>query len=350
MRRPLETSSIMPPTAGGGIVRLAVARIAATGSDAAAILHKAGLMPHHIEDRHARVGVQNQITLLNLVADALGDDLLGFHLAKRFDLRDIGLLYYVLASSATLGEALTRTERYSTVTNEGIKVQCRQASNLRVCVDYVGVPRHADRHQMEFWVTALVRVCQRVTDTSLRPVRISLAHPRCVSSSELDAFFSCKIVFAAGSDEIAFARGASQLPLTGADSHLNELLVMYCEEALARRGTPASPIRASVENAIASLLPHGKAHVTEIARKLGMSRRTLARRLDAEKVTFTGILEEMRKDLALRYLEDAGLSISRIAWLLGFQEVSAFTHAFKRWTGVTPTQVRMQSNTITGAA
>ena len=79
-------------------------------------------------------------------------------------------------------------------------------------------------------------------------------------------------------------------------------------------------------------------------------RRTLARRLAAEGVTFTGILEEMRRDLARRYLGDTSLSVSQIAWLLGFQEISAFTGAFKRWTGATPTQVRMQSAPVAGAA
>jgi AraC-like DNA-binding protein len=340
----------MPPTAGGGIARLAMARAAAAGIEPEPLLRAADLSPTEIEDRDARLSVQSQITLLNLVADTLPDEVLGFHLGERFELREIGLLYYVLASSASLGEALARTERYSTVTNEGIKVLCRQTNDLCVRISYVGVPRHADRHQMEFWVTAFVRVCRRLTDMNLRLVRVSLAHPRCGSSGELDAFFGCQAVFGAESDEIVFARGASQLPLVGADSYLSELLVRNCEEILARRPIPATPVRAHVENAIAPLLPHGRTHVTDIAQTLGMSRRTLARRLAAEGVSFTGILEEMRKDLALRYLEDAGLSISQIAWLLGFQEVSAFTNAFRRWTGTTPTQVRMQSAIIAGVA
>lgn len=343
MHRSLATSDTMPPTAGGGIARLAMARATAAGIDPIPVLHGAGLTLADVEDRNARIGVRNQITLLNLVANAVGDDRLGFRLAERFDLREIGLLYYVLASSGTLGEALARIERYSTVANEGIRVQCRQDGDLRVCVSYVGVPRHLDRHQMEFWVTAFVRVCRRLTGTSLTPVRIGLAHQRCGSPADLKAFFGCMVAFGAEGDEIAFAREASQAPLVGADPYLNELLVRTCDEILARRAAPASPMRVHVENAIAPLLPHGRAHVTEIARSLGMSRRTLARRLAAEGMTFTDIMKEMRKDLALGYLKDAGLSISQITWLLGFQEVSAFTGAFKQWTGATPTQARMRS-------
>ena len=80
--------------------------------------------------------------------------------------------------------------------------------------------------------------------------------------------------------------------------------------------------------------------VEDVARSLGMSKRTLARRLSDEGLNFTEILQQLRRDLAVRYLDDRKLHVSKIAWLLGFNEVSAFTHAFKRWTGKTPSQIR----------
>jgi AraC-like DNA-binding protein len=79
-----------------------------------------------------------------------------------------------------------------------------------------------------------------------------------------------------------------------------------------------------------------------------MSTRTLARRLAAEDLTFLAVLEDMRKVLARHYLADASLPISRIAWLLGYQEVSGFTHAFRRWTGQAPTQIR--ADLLSGAS
>jgi AraC-like DNA-binding protein len=95
-----------------------------------------------------------------------------------------------------------------------------------------------------------------------------------------------------------------------------------------------------VERVIAPLLPHGKAKTSEVARQLGVSRRTLSRSLFAEGVTFAKIIEELRAALARRYLKDPALSISEIAWLLGYREVSSFTHAFKRWTGMSPIKFR----------
>jgi AraC-like DNA-binding protein len=90
------------------------------------------------------------------------------------------------------------------------------------------------------------------------------------------------------------------------------------------------------------LLPHGKANAVAIARHIGMSHRTLARRLSSEGLTFSEIAEELKGDLARHYLRDSDLPVSQIAWLLGYREISAFTRAFKRWTGKTPRQIRSQ--------
>jgi len=130
------------------------------------------------------------------------------------------------------------------------------------------------------------------------------------------------------------------LPLIHADPHLNDLLLKYCEAALAGRRGDMSQLRTKVENAISSLLPHGRVLVEDVARRLGMSERTLARKLLDEGLNFTEILQQLRRDLAIRYLDDRKLHISKIAWLVGFHEVSAFTHAFKRWTGKTPREMR----------
>ena len=97
-----------------------------------------------------------------------------------------------------------------------------------------------------------------------------------------------------------------------------------------------------VENAVVPLLPHGKAQTSEIARQLGVSQRTFARRLSQEGLTFSELLDSLRSDLAHRHLADQDLAISQIAWLLGYREVGAFSHAFKRWTGKTPGKARAE--------
>jgi AraC-like DNA-binding protein len=329
------------PSATGGIARLACARAQQAGIDWQPLLRKAGLSIEQMEDRSVRVGARNQIALLELVADALQDEFLGFHLGRDFDLREIGLLYYVLASSQTIGDALQRIVRYSGVNNEGISLSSPDDSTTAITIEYVGVSRLADRHQMEFLLTALVRTCRQLTRLQLVPIRASVIHRRTGDPSELERFLGCRIAFGAGSDEVAFAATVGQTPVISADPYLNDLLIQYCEEALSRRRGGYAPLRASVENAVAPLLPHGGAQLREVAARLGMSERTLSRRLAQEGATFVEILNEMRFELAMRYLRE-DLSISQIAWLLGYREVSAFTHAFRRWSGKTPKEARAQ--------
>ena len=96
-----------------------------------------------------------------------------------------------------------------------------------------------------------------------------------------------------------------------------------------------------VENELVPLLPHSKAQVEIVANNLGMSVRTLARRLSEEGTSFADILDDLRHDLSARYLKDPALSLNQIAWLLGYSMVTSLNHAFRRWTGTSPKTVYM---------
>ncbi len=329
------------PTATGGIARHAYARARKAGIELRPILEKAGLTEQQIKDRDSRILVRSQIDFLNLIADAVRDRLLGFHLAESIDLRELGLLYYVAASSESLGDVLQRIARFSSITNEGLSLQYRAGADIRIEFGYVGVARHLDRHQIEFSMTLLMRLCRKLVGQRLAPSRLRFTHHRGDDGSELAAFFGAKCDFAARVDELTLTRETKDMVVVSSDPYLNNLLVANCEEALSRRRASRGSFRAAVENAIVPLLPHGKARAPDVARRLGVSQRTSARRLSLEGLTFSEVLDSLRCDLARRYLADEKLSISRIAWLLGFQEVSSFTNAFKRWTGTTPRQARV---------
>lgn len=328
------------PNAAGTIARLAYARAKEAGLDLGLLLKKAGLTLHQIEDPGVRFRVQHQISFLNFAADALEDDLLGFHLAQSPDLRELGLLYYVSASSETLSIALQRAARYSSIINEGVALKYIDDKEITIAFQYVGVSRHKDRHQIECFMTLLIRLCRQLTGHRVVPSRVSLTHRRNNSSIELDKFFGVNIEFGGAVDEVAFAPTIKETPVVSADPYLNKYLIAHFEEALSRRPTNRGSFELRVENAIVPLLPHGKVRMNEIARQLGVSPRSLTRQLSIEGLSFSDVLEDLRSDLAKRYLAEEDPSISQIAWLLGYQEVSAFTHAFKRWTGTTPREAR----------
>jgi AraC-like DNA-binding protein len=331
------------PMASGGLVRLACVFAVKENLEVDPLLKKAGLTPQQVDDSAVRLSVKSQIAFLNLVAGSVGDDLLGFHLAQDFDLREIGMLYYVMASSDTLGDALQRVARYGRMVNEGMQLKYQENERLSIAFEYIGVARHQDRHQIEFFMVAMVRLVRQLSGSNLYPERVKVAHHRDRFQTPFRKFFGCEVAFGSGTDEMAFSSTIRSTPLASADSYLNALLIAQCEQARAHRLRPAE-LRISVENELVPLLPHGKAQAPVIARKLGMSQRTLARRLSLEGISFTAILDELRHDLARHYLSEADVPITTIAWLLGYQEVSAFTHAFKRWTGKTPKQARMTAS------
>jgi AraC-like DNA-binding protein len=332
----------IPRSAAGTLSRLACARAREAGIDVAPLMQEAGVTRRQVEDDNIRLAVRGQIKFLALVAEAVHDDFLGFHLARDFDLREIGLLYYVFNSCRVLGDAFRRAERYSTIVNEGICLRVGEGKEVGATFTYVGVERLSDRQQIEFLVTSMVRMCRQLTNLHLLPSRVKLLHRRRGNCLELDQFMGCHVDFGSDTDEVVFPTTIKQLPIVDADPYLNKLLVQYCEEACLHRSSSRDTLRVDLENAIAPLLPHGSVRADEVARQLGLSSRTLARRLASEGLTFEGILSELRVDLAKRYLREEGLAISQIAWLVGYKEVSAFTHAFKRWTGKTPTEERAQ--------
>jgi AraC-like DNA-binding protein len=328
------------PTASGGLSRLAIARLQSAGVPVEALLNRVGLTPEVIADPEERLSVRSQVALLDEAAIALKDDHLGFTLARDFEPRELGLLYYVMASSQTLGDALKRVARYSHITNEAVVVGYREGNRLIISLSYSGVPRHLDRHQIEFCMFAGLRLCRVLTGQNLVPQHFWISHHRSGANSEMARFVGTTVVFDADTDEFALHANARELPLIHADPYLNALLLKYCEAVEADRRVDTSQLRTRVENAISSLLPHGRVLVDDVARGLGMSKRTLARKLSDEGLNYTEIFQQLRRDLAVRYLGDRKLHVSKIAWLLGFNEVSAFTHTCKRWTGKTPSQMR----------
>src|SRR5262249_34842735 len=291
------------PMAEGTLARLASARARAAGIDGAPMMAGAGVTRQQVEEESFELPAADQIRFVELVADALQDDLLGFHLACDMDLRELGLLYYVLNSSDFLVDALRRCERYCAIINEGVRLRVSGGEELALDLKYVGIRRLSDRHQIEAWVTGLVRICRKITNRQLLPCIVSFVHRREGGCPEMDAFMGREVTFGAEADEIVFPGTAEQMPVLGADPYLNKLLVSYCEEARAHR-TATSTFRIKVENTIAPLLPHGKASAPEIARRLGISPRTLGRRLAAEGLTFSSVLDRLRSDLARHYLQD----------------------------------------------
>jgi len=338
MRRAAKSMLSAIPTASGGIARAAYDQLTRTAIDVEPLLRQAGLTVQQARDPGIRIAVSSQIKFLNVAARALRDEFLGIKLAQRLDLRELGLLYYVPASSHTLGAAMRNLARYSTIHNEGVRIRYSEGKSMSLRFEYADVVRRHDRHQIEFFAVILLRLCRLLAGRNLNPVCVKFSHEREKTTSELGVFHCDEVLFGDCLDQMTFPISTADIPIAGGDPYLNSLLIQYCDEIVRDRRNKSSIWRARVENAMTARLPHGRAQMSEIAGQLGVSQRTLARRLEQEGVTFALVLDDLRRDLADRYLKERGLPISEVAWLLGYKEASAFNHAFRRWTGKTPSR------------
>jgi AraC-like DNA-binding protein len=163
----------------------------------------------------------------------------------------------------------------------------------------------------------------------LRPGEVKFGHSR-----------NHEIRFGTWHNSLTCSRHQLTLPIATVDKRLQGLSTGYCEEILASWEDRSPDLRHRVERIIAKIPLQGRAETEAVAHELGVSVRTLARRLGDLGVSFAQILDELRHDLALRYLRDPNLSLSQTAFLLGYSELSAFSHAFRRWTQTTPGEWR----------
>jgi AraC-like DNA-binding protein len=157
---------------------------------------------------------------------------------------------------------------------------------------------------------------------------------------EFEHFYGRPVEFGAQRDQLVFSNETLATQLITQDPYLLKTLRPFCEEAARARNTAAGSLRASVENEVGRRLQDGRADREMIARAVGVSVKTLSRRLAAEGTHFSEIVDELRYSLASQYLNEPGFTLPQIAWLLGYNDLTSFNHAFKRWSGRSPSTAR----------
>ncbi|NWG23051.1 MAG: AraC family transcriptional regulator ligand-binding domain-containing protein [Pseudorhodoplanes sp.] len=281
------------------------------------------------------------IAYFNEAATLAGDDCFGCHLGQHTDTRELGIIHYIFAASATALDAVKNLIRYSQLVNSMTSLSLDETDRqVTIEVRFRLGLEGFQRHIAEWGPTTIVAALRHLTGTHLVPRAVNFVHQRTSGIKTFEAFFGCPVRFGANRQGITFARAALLAPIRTADRYLLDILTSVCEEALRKRKVASTPTRARVEAALLEHLPHGKACLGVAAKSLHMSPRSLARRLAEEGTTYAETLEHLRRDLAMHYLEDSRVGVSQIAWLLGYSEVTSFNHAFRRWTSRSPKEVR----------
>lgn len=310
--------------------------LVAAGVDAEAVFARAGIPVSELSEPDRRFPREKMTVLWRLAREASGDPAFPLHLVERIPHGSFGVLEYVARSSSTLGEALGRVIRYVRLLDDVAEIGfLRQKDEVTI------VPRVTDAWPipsdvMEALLAMTLRLARELTgDPSLLPRSVELAHPAPADCREHTRVFGLPVQFGARRSGITFAAAQLSLPVVKADPALSAILDRHAEELL-RRLPPAGTFGQRVRGLLAAELRGGEPSLGAVAAKLGVSTRTLRRRLDDEGTSLTALLDELRRELALRYLEEHDMTLDAIAFELGFADARAFRRAFKRWTGRAP--------------
>jgi AraC-like DNA-binding protein len=301
----------------------------------------AALDPAAAEDPDGRIPYAQVVALYEEAARLTGDDAFGLHMSERTSLRVFDLLGYVLMNSPTLGEGLERAARYQSIWNDGAVCEMDASEGrARVTYRYLSLDGATCRQDCEMTLGLVVTFGRAATGVDWSPLEVSFRHAAPAETDEHRRIFRCPVRFSRPANEVVFDASLLKLPLLGADPALSAVLERQARELLSRlprRTGCAEGVRREIVGALGR---GGDAGLEAVARRLGLSARTLQRKLREEGTSHQSLLDEIRRELSERYLREREMSVGEVAYLLGFSESSAFHRAFRRWTGLTPTEFR----------
>jgi AraC-like DNA-binding protein len=320
-----------------GLIRALVS----AGAHEAELMRALAIAPELLADPEGRVPYAITVAAWREAARMLGDHALGLRIAALIQPGVFDVVNYAARSSPTLGEAYQRVARYHGILNDGTALRfeegCDGTFRLTYTVlDPVGGVGH---YGEEFSLANFVRQGRALTGVEWLPVRVDFTFAAPADARAHRAYFGAPVSFGQPTAALVLSRATADLPLVTADAALCQVLDRHAEELLQR--TPRhGDFTERVRGAICNAMRGGDPSIEAVARAVCCPPRSLQRRLQRDGTSFQRLLDDLRRDLALRYIEDARVGLSEIAFLLGFSEASVFHRAFKRWTGSTPTEYR----------
>jgi AraC-like DNA-binding protein len=293
-----------------------------------------------LEDPEIRVDFEQFVRVLSAAVAATGDDALGLHVAEQMPESAVDLLGHLAAHAPTMREAIVMASRYVSLAMDGVLLAVRDEEDMFV-VRYA-FPRStplSDRVLAELLMGGVVRLARSFTDPWAVPRLACFEHERPKHHREYTRIFGEHHRFRQSVTSIAFDREVADRRQMHQHPELYDLLRAEAQRRLDRMTTgvrPATRLRQYLLAMPLSRVPE----ISAAARDLGMSERSLRRRLNAEGTSYRHVVRSALEALAGRMLTDSSHTIKETALALGFADPAAFHRAFKRWTGMTPGEYR----------
>ena len=332
------------PSVLARIVGLIVHAAQARGVGAAALLAGSGVDPARLADADARIPLATEELLWARAAELSGDACFGLHAAALIRPGAFDVMDYAVRTAPTLREALERLARYNRLVHDVAAFRIVDVgATVRVEHGFVSPGHQPCRQASEFTLASLPVVAAQIAGGRALPaLAVEFAHAAPAELAPYREVFGLVPRFGAEVSAISFDAARLREPVPDADPGLSRIVTAHAERLLAELAPPQPGLAEQVRRFIAESLDQGPPSLRQVAHRLHLSERSLQRRLDEEGCRFAELVEQVRRELALRYIADRKLALGEVAYLLGFAEPSPFHRAFKRWTGMTPAAARRQ--------
>lgn len=335
-----------PPAGGASTIatwaQAVVRALEAEGHASAPLLREAGIDPAWLHDGNQRIPLTSMSRLWRAARRVSGDDCFGLRVARHCFPTDFHGLLFAIQSSTTIAEALERVVRFSHIVTTSANLELRREGD-RCRLLYQPMPGvHTEQIASEALIASSVR-CTRQSWSELQFITaVELCRPRPADAQRWEALLGCPVRFAAPRNAIEFALAPLGMALRTGNSELAQSLdqVMHAYLKRLRQGNLPEQVR----DAIVRALPLGEVQQSAVAEELGMSVRNLHRHLQRHGSSFKELLDDTRRQLAFDYLRQSHCSVNEVCYRLGFNEPSSFNRAFRRWTGITPGQWRLDQS------
>ena len=305
------------------------------------LFQEAALNPALMRKPGGKYKIDNIDKVWRKASEVIDDPCFGLKAAEVWHPSNFDALGYAMLASNTLRTSLDRMVRYiGFISDEDFVVLDETEEGLRLTL-VMGHTNIEKPEQNDAALAVTLSMCRMNYIEDLAPVSVTLVHPKPSCSARYFEYFHSPVLFEASAYSLTLPMEAVDKILPGSNPQLAELNDQVMIEYLAK--LDQDEIAHKVKAMIIDQLPSGGVTNETVARALNMSSRSLQRQLQSAGTTFNTLLNEIRQDLAQKYLREKDYSMTEIAFLLGFSESSAFSRAFKRWMGVSPYKYRKAS-------
>lgn len=309
------------------------------GLPRARCLHRTGITEATLADPHAVVPLSLELAFYRNVLNISGDPLIGLRIGAGYHLANYGMWGFAMMSASSFRQALAIALRFVSLTFTFFTYSIEEsASEVTMAIDPLGDYGNCNQLLIDREIAAAYTLLCQVLDTGfpLNSVHVTHSSPR--NSQRYCAHYGCDVTFGAQRSQFSFPRELLDATLRGNNPSTAEFFTQQCELLVARLDSASTLVHEIRQRLL--FRPGQILSIDQLATEMGMSSRSLRRHLAHETTSYREIVDGIRFELAKEYLDETSLPLSDIAAVLDYNEPAAFSHAFKRWSGITPSAYR----------